>query len=68
MTMIDGYMTVTEAAAKLGKARNSITRALANLGAKKTAGVYLIDQETFEKLAASKGAGRPKGAKNKPKD
>ena len=65
--MIDGYMTVADVAEKLGKTKPSSTRALAKLGAHKIAGVYLIDQDTFEKLASSKGPGRPKGAKNKPK-
>lgn len=65
--MIDGYMTVADVAEKLGKTKPSITRALAKLGAQKTAGVYLIDQQVFEKLAASKGPGRPRGAKNKSK-
>ncbi len=62
------FYTVKEVSEKLGRARNSVTQALVKLGVQKTAGVYLIDQQTFEKLAASKGPGRPKGAKNKPKD
>ena len=65
--MINGYMTVADVAEKLGKTKPSITRALAKLGIEKTSGVYLIDQETFGRLASSKGPGRPKGAKNKPK-
>ena len=65
--MINGYMTVADVAEKLGKTKPSITRALAKLGVQKTAGVYLVDRDTFKELASSRGPGRPKGAKNKPK-
>lgn len=61
-------MTVSEVAKRLGRARNSITQALVKLGKQKVGGIYLIDQDTYAQLEASKGAGRPKGLKNKPKE
>jgi hypothetical protein len=62
------FKTVEQTAQELGKAKNSITAALRKLGVKKTAGVYLITPEIMEKLKTGGGkAGRPKGAKNKPK-
>lgn len=59
--------TVEEVAKELGRTKPAITIALKNMGYQKIAGVYLIDDKTFEILKASKGAGRPKGAKNKAK-
>ncbi len=61
--------TATQAAEELGVTPTWVGVALKKMGKEKAGGVYLIDEETMEYLRSRKGKrGRPKGAKNKPKE
>ena len=59
--MIDGYMTVAEAAEKLGVDGATISRRLVKLGVEKVGGIYLIDQKTYELISQPGKRGRPVG-------
>lgn len=60
--------SVADAAKELGRTRSGITQALAKMNCPKFANSYVIDDATFDALKSSKGAGRPKGSPNKPKN